>query len=439
MKLDSQYAVFINKLCNQLDKFLPERKIHLRTGGKISYFLLTKRIQLTISLIVIAFFAWVQFSTINFLQNETIIAGKDNEISNSKKAYRILLGEVSNYQKRFTNLTLDLEDSHSLMVDLVEKNASLRQKLSKVSKKLDLTQSERKQIASARENLKNKLSKIENKMREISNQNFSLADNLSTAETDLQKALSGRNKAIYEGTRMSRRIKNLESRLVNFQKAEEQSIQRLTDSTHTYIKTMKKVISIAGIDLKKLLKGFDLQEIGQGGPFIAAEKGSLPGNDLKVSLDHLENQISLREALQSIMRKMPLAPPLNTYYVTSGFGKRRDPINKRWAAHYGLDLGAPLKSRVYSTAPGVISFAGWKGKYGKLVEINHGSGIKTRYGHLNNFNVKKGQKVKFNQKIGNLGSTGRSTGAHLHYEVVFRGKALNPIKFIKAGRNVFQE
>jgi murein DD-endopeptidase MepM/ murein hydrolase activator NlpD len=439
MKRDSQQAVLRRKIRKKLDFILPERKIHLRTGGKISFFLLTQQTQFAISLIVIAFFGWVHFSTINYLQNETIIAGKDDEIANSKKAYRTLLGEVSNYQKRFTNLTLDLEDSHSLMVGLVEKNASLRRKLSKVSKKLDLTQSEREQIANARENLKNKLSSIEDKMRDISNQNFSLADNLSTAETDLQNALSGRNKALYEGTRMSRRIKNLEGRLKDFQKTEEQSIQRLTESTGTYIKTMKNVISMAGIDLKKLLKGFDLQETGQGGPFIAAERENLPGDLLKVSLDNLENKLSLREALQSIMKKMPLAPPLNTYYITSGFGKRRDPINKRWAAHYGLDLGGPFKSRVYSTAPGVVSYAGWKGKYGKLVEINHGAGIKTRYGHLNNFNVKKGQKIKFHQKIGNLGSTGRSTGAHLHYEVIFRGKALNPIKFIKAGRNVFQE
>jgi murein DD-endopeptidase MepM/ murein hydrolase activator NlpD len=139
------------------------------------------------------------------------------------------------------------------------------------------------------------------------------------------------------------------------------------------------------------------------------------------------------------MKRIPLAPPLNTFKVTSSFGKRRDPINRRWATHYGLDLGGTFKSSVYSTAPGVVSFAGWKGKYGKQVEIDHGAGLKTRFGHLNKFFVKKGQKIKFHQKIGLLGSTGRSTGAHLHYEVVFRGRAMNPIKFIKAGRNVFQE
>jgi len=87
----------------------------------------------------------------------------------------------------------------------------------------------------------------------------------------------------------------------------------------------------------------------------------------------------------------------------------------------------------------VVSYAGWNGKYGKLIEINHGAGLKTRYGHLHKILVKKGQKIKFRQRIGLLGSTGRSTGAHLHYEVVFRGKAKNPMKFIKAGQNVFQK
>jgi murein DD-endopeptidase MepM/ murein hydrolase activator NlpD len=332
-----------------------------------------------------------------------------------------------------------MEDSHSLMVGLIEKNASLRLSLSKVSKKLNLTQSERKQIASARENLRNKLSAIETKVRSISNQNFSLADNLSTAESDLQKALSGRNKALYEGTRMSRRIKNLEGRLAELQKTEKQSIRRLTESTATYIETMKKVVSVAGLDLNKLLPGFNLSTTAQGGPFIAAGPNDLPGKEMKESLANLDLHLSRWEALQGVMKRIPLAPPLNAFYVTSGFGKRRDPINRRWAAHYGLDLGGPFKSSVYSTAPGVVSFASRKGKYGKLVEIDHGAGLKTRFGHLNKIFVKKGQKIKFHHKIGLLGSTGRSTGAHLHYEVVFRGRAMDPIKFIKAGRNVFQE
>ena len=89
--------------------------------------------------------------------------------------------------------------------------------------------------------------------------------------------------------------------------------------------------------------------------------------------------------------------------------------------------------------PSIIStYAGWKGKYGKLVEVSHGAGLKTRFGHLNKILVKKGQKIKFRDKIGLMGSTGRSTGAHLHYEVLFKNRYKNPMKFIKAGRHVFQ-
>jgi murein DD-endopeptidase MepM/ murein hydrolase activator NlpD len=106
--------------------------------------------------------------------------------------------------------------------------------------------------------------------------------------------------------------------------------------------------------------------------------------------------------------------------------------------HYGIDLGGIFKSSVYATAPGVVSYVGWKGKIGRLVEINHGAGIKTRYGHLHKILVKKGQKIGFRDKIGLLGSTGRSTGAHLHYEIQSGGRPQDPMKFIKAGRYVFQ-
>ena len=125
--------------------------------------------------------------------------------------------------------------------------------------------------------------------------------------------------------------------------------------------------------------------------------------------------------------------------MTSSFGKRRDPINRKWAAHYGVDMGAVFRSSVYVSTAGTVTHAGWKGKYGRMIEVDHGGGIKTRYGHLHRILVKKGQKVTFRQKIGQVGSSGRSTGAHLHYEIVFKGKPRNPMKFIKAGRHVFQK
>ena len=107
--------------------------------------------------------------------------------------------------------------------------------------------------------------------------------------------------------------------------------------------------------------------------------------------------------------------------------------------HNGVDLAGRRNSAIRATAPGKVVFAGWKGNYGRFVEIDHGNGFKSRYGHLNKTLVKKGQKVGHRAKIGLLGSTGRSTGPHVHYEVWFEKRALNPMKFIKAGRYVFKK
>lgn len=422
-----------------IDRLFPERQFHLRTGGKVSFARFTQRAQILVACAFLLAGGWTVFTTITYVRHDAVLSAKNNEIAESKFAYRSLLGEVSDYQKKFISITGDLEDNHSLMLGLVEKNATLQQSLTSVSKQLTLTKSERKKVIDAREELKIKLVGIEESMRKMASHNFSLADNLNTIETDFQSALVERNQALFEGTRMRRRIKDLEVRLSDLQEAEELAVQRLTDSTATYIGTMEKVVKLAGLDLGQLLKSHNHKPNGQGGPFIAIGPDDLPGQQLKANLINLDIQLSRWEALQGAMRRLPLAPPLKSYYITSGYGKRRDPINRRWAAHYGLDMGNVFKSAVYATAPGVVTYAGWKGKYGKLVEIDHGAGLKTRYGHLNRFFVKKGEKVKFRKKIGLLGSTGRSTGAHLHYEVVFKGRAKNPMKFIKAGHYVFQE
>src|SRR5665213_2921354 len=108
------------------------------------------------------------------------------------------------------------------------------------------------------------------------------------------------------------------------------------------------------------------------------------------------------------------------------------------AFHPGLDLGAPYLSAVYSTGPGVVAFTGVKGAYGRVVEIDHGHGMVTRYAHLHRILVARGQHVGTHQQVGELGSTGRSTGPHLHYEVLVDGRPADPARFLEAGKNVVQ-
>jgi murein DD-endopeptidase MepM/ murein hydrolase activator NlpD len=122
--------------------------------------------------------------------------------------------------------------------------------------------------------------------------------------------------------------------------------------------------------------------------------------------------------------------------ASSGFGVRNDPFNGSPAMHTGLDLNGDPGDTVRAAADGTVKTAGWSGGYGKAVDIDHGNGMSTRYGHLSSIDVRVGQFVRAGQLIGKVGSTGRSTGPHLHYETRVRGEAVDPQKFLRAGRRL---
>lgn len=166
-----------------------------------------------------------------------------------------------------------------------------------------------------------------------------------------------------------------------------------------------------------------------GGPFVPLDH-SVP---FEAHLEALESTLEHYDSLSGLARKMPFANPIPGAKISSNFGYRKDPFNGRSAMHSGMDFKAPTGTPVRATGDGVIVKAGRKGGYGKTVEIRHKNGLITRYAHLNSINVKKGQKVDVGQVIGKVGSTGRSTGPHLHYEVRQGKTARNPSKYIQVG------
>jgi murein DD-endopeptidase MepM/ murein hydrolase activator NlpD len=130
---------------------------------------------------------------------------------------------------------------------------------------------------------------------------------------------------------------------------------------------------------------------------------------------------------------VPSEKPVKTAAFTSGYGVRSDPFRGSAAMHAGIDLAGPVGTPIYATADGTVVAAGWNsGGYGNLVKIDHGRGIETRYGHMSAILVSAGQHVARGQQIGRMGSTGRSTGSHLHYEVRIDNRAVNPIPFMKS-------
>ncbi|MGZ8997542.1 MAG: M23 family metallopeptidase [Allosphingosinicella sp.] len=140
------------------------------------------------------------------------------------------------------------------------------------------------------------------------------------------------------------------------------------------------------------------------------------------------------EQLEQAVVAIPSARPIHTdVNFTSGFGVRSDPFRGRAAMHGGIDLAGAIGTPIFATADGIVGRAGWNdGGYGNLVEINHGEGIQTRYGHLSRISATPGSRVRRGELIGYMGSTGRSTGSHLHYEVRIDGRAVNPIPFMQS-------
>jgi murein DD-endopeptidase MepM/ murein hydrolase activator NlpD len=129
---------------------------------------------------------------------------------------------------------------------------------------------------------------------------------------------------------------------------------------------------------------------------------------------------------------VPSQKPVERAVFTSGFGTRSDPFGGYTAMHAGIDLAGPVGTPIYAAADGIVDRAGWANGYGNLVELDHGKSIQTRYGHLSAILVTTGQRVRRGDLIARMGSTGRSTGSHLHYEVRLDGHAVNPVPFLQS-------
>ncbi len=138
------------------------------------------------------------------------------------------------------------------------------------------------------------------------------------------------------------------------------------------------------------------------------------------------------DAMENGVISIPSTKPISAFTFTSAFGVRADPFRGSAAMHAGIDLASPTGTPIYATADGVVDRAEWFGGYGNMVEIDHGKSIATRYGHMSRIVAHEGERVHRGDLIGYVGSTGRSTGPHLHYEVRIDGRAVNPIPFLQS-------
>lgn len=224
-------------------------------------------------------------------------------------------------------------------------------------------------------------------------------------------------------TRMMTSLDRIELRQAN-------ALVTMQESYESKADRIRSVLSEIGV---RAVRG---SASGVGGPFVPAKLASNQAaferqiHRIQLARTNLDQ---LTKTLVSIPLRHPVSGEADT---SSGFGVRVDPFNGRPAMHTGLDFRGDAGDPIRSTANGRVVSAGWSGGYGRLVEIDHGNGLSTRYGHLSRIVVRAGQLVRAGQVVGHMGSTGRSTGPHLHYETRIRSDAVNPQRFLRAGRRL---
>ena len=160
--------------------------------------------------------------------------------------------------------------------------------------------------------------------------------------------------------------------------------------------------------------------------------------ELKLRGLSLLEKMDRLDAVKTLLNQLPLGAPVDNYRLSSTFGNRTDPKSGKPEFHPGVDIPGQLGTIIKAAAPGKVVSAGWKGLYGRVVEIDHGNGIRTRYGHLNQTLVRPGQQVTLDDRIGEMGDSGRSSGPHLHYEVLVNDEYEDPLGFLRAGRYIFK-
>jgi murein DD-endopeptidase MepM/ murein hydrolase activator NlpD len=372
----------IVRLRNYIEGFFPERHLYVRSGGEVRAYVLTTSRQVAIAGGVAAFALWTGIATAAMAIDAISVGGIEQAIAKERaKSERW----VADREARLNSAVAQLTDSGG-------SNAQL-------------TAIEKRQAA---------LAMLIGELRgeTVATQGPAMAD----AGDDILKR-------------------------AQFLAAD---TERLIEATENAAKTradrLRLALRLAGLDPSSYVRESDG---ALGGPLIEAKDPRALAAILDVDegfarrIQRVANEDAEYRIMSAGANRLPLGLPADAQR-SSGYGVRLDPFTRAPAFHQGLDFSGPTYSAVYATGPGVVSFTGVHSGYGNVVEIDHGQGFKTRYAHLATILVKVGDRVPIRHKIAGIGSTGRSTGPHLHYEVWVNGRAQNPARFLRAGEYVQQ-
>ncbi len=463
----------LSRLQKTLQRFFPERQLIVRSGERMRTLRLSTNRQAVLVTVTMVLGTWTLFSSGLAMNHSERINAKNTEIKDARMGYEQLLAQVSIYKERVADLTQDLEANYQHSLSLVDREADLlktkAQQVADDGKKpgivaklksrakealidpaaaitgetadmelvLSKTKLDRGHADEERKGLLTELADLEDSMVNVVG-HHQKTPFIATDSLELRQVVIERDMALSERANLSQKVSGLENQIREMESNQLLLYHRFSEVAETKISDLETSLSITGLDIDLLSKRLN-KKGGQGGPFIPLDKAAQESGPLQESLNVLNANVDRLTDLQTLVGWLPLDTPVRGFEINSGFGVRKDPFTGQTAQHLGLDLGAGYKSLVLSPGGGKVVHAGWDGSYGRMVEIDHGMGLITRYGHMARIQVNEGDKVVRGTVLGQLGCSGRCSGPHVHYEVINNGQHVNPLKFLKAGSDVFKK
>jgi murein DD-endopeptidase MepM/ murein hydrolase activator NlpD len=400
----------------------PERQLYFRSNGDVKFVALTTPIQGLIAIVLLGLVGWMGFATIDHYNRQAILDGKDKEINALASTNDKLGSDIASLQKDITSKTSVIEKRQEYLTEIISGDPDLKTAKGEVKTKEEIKAGS------------NKLETDEGSSNDDgSDGGFDFFGINAEKENSYFDQLDEIRQTAFA------QLDQVEANQVN-------DINAVINKARLKIFKYDTALKTTGLSTDNLIAAWekDVSNSAMGGPFIPAslplanlsEGAELSAAD-KAVMALNEEWIKLQKIKESIESVPSIAPP-EKYYVSSPFGRRIDPFRKVPANHPGIDLAGWRGTDIKATAPGKIVRAGpWK-TYGRMVEIDHGNGFKTRYGHMQKLRVKVGQTIERGQSIGDLGCTGRCTSPHVHYEVWFQGRLKDPMPYLRVAETVFK-
>jgi len=391
----------------------PERQIYHRSGGTVRYVSLSPGKQALLAMTAVGLAGWCVYATTNTLLEGPQATASNAEVERERAKYDRWLNEsraqaaasqalLEERTRQFDRTTQDLEGRHEVLRSLLEYAGGSTLQLAA------------------------------NRPIERDGARIIMAASIDEAEPRQSRALVSEP---YQVTTVGFR-----ARPDHLETEQEEFLSEIEDRVVESSEQTRGVLRLTGVSTASLT-----DDEAVGGPlvpqdFVAYLRDSGLNPAFAERVAQVAARVSESRRLDGIAQSTPLAAPVAVdYRETSGYGQRIDPFTGRPTFHSGLDMAAFERAPVVATSPGTVVYAGTRSGYGYTVEIDHGHGFKTRYAHLRDIQVQRGDTVAIGQRVGSMGSTGRSTATHLHYEVWFRGRSVDPVNFLRAGRHVHEQ